>query len=267
MHRDLPQDLAQQGWHCLPQLPALLHWSEAHLQAAHACMKDPSNKHWWRYQSTWFAGVNVLANNATGAAGAKPSLPEELLSALTGYCQADTQALDQGQISAIYPGYPQADTLQSEQAHYFRQRHYAAHLDGLVPQGTGRRRFLTEQHSFILGISLTDHPANAAPLMVWPGSHQRIQAWLQTTLGTESSTKWANIDLTDEYQQIRRQILEDTEPQALYLAKGEAYVLHRHLLHGMGLWPKSIEDPRHQGRIITYFRPCWHEPENWLFGP
>ena len=267
MSPNLSQDLAQHGWHRLPPTASLLAWSKAHLASAQACMSNPKNKHWWRYQNTWFAGVNVLENDAAGAVGDKPSLPQDLLQELANYCLAETNTLDQGQVSALYPGYPQVDLQQSEAANHFRQQHYAAHLDGLVPLGPTRRRFLTEQHSFILGISLTEHPANAAPLMVWPNSHQRIQAWLKSTLEDKSPTSWDQLDLTDEYQQLRKQILDDTEPHALHLAKGEAYVVHRHLLHGMGHWPTDLADPLQQGRIIAYFRPCWHQPKDWLTAP
>ena len=267
MQQPLHQDLVQQGWCRLPKSAALLSWAEAHLDAAQTGMKAPENHQWWRYQDTWFAGVNVLPNNELGAVAGQPPLPLPLLTTLADYCQAAVGELDLGQISALFPGYPQIDPQQSVAANQFRRRHYAAHLDGLVPLGPQRRRFLTEQHSFILGISLTSHPVNAAPLMIWPGSHKRIQAWLIANLSGLPTADWDQIDLTDGYQDIRKHILADTEPQALHLAKGEAYVMHRHLLHGMGHWPNSIADPHNQGRIIVYFRPCWHQPMQWLKGP
>ena len=71
-NQDLQQDLAQQGWHRLLRSPALLNWSSAHLKTAQACMKSPDNKKWWRYQNTWFAGVNVLGNSPTCNVGDNP---------------------------------------------------------------------------------------------------------------------------------------------------------------------------------------------------
>lgn len=267
MQGPLHHNLVQQGWCRLPKSEALLSWAEALLDAAQTCMKAPENHQWWRYQDTWFAGVNALPNNKIGAVAGLPPLPWSLLTLLADYCQTSVVELDQGQISGLFPGYPQIDPQQSAAANQFRRQHYAAHLDGLVPLGPKRRRFLTEQHSFILGISLTSHPIDAAPLIVWPDSHKRIQAWLIDSLSAQPEKHWHEIDLTDGYQHIRKQILDDTEPQALHLTKGEAYVMHRHLLHGMGDWPNAIADPHSQGRIIVYFRPCWHQPIDWLTGP
>ncbi len=266
MHQRFLSDMANQGWHRLAANAALLNWSQAHLPAAQACMQATQNLQWWRYQDTWFAGVNALDNDKLGAVANNPSLPKSLLTSLANYCESPIKPLDQGQISAIFPSYPQIDPQQSTAANRFRQEHFAAHLDGLVPLGTQRRRHLTEQHSFILGISLTEHPPAAAPIMVWPGSHQRIQQWLINTLEGMPPNQWQEVDLTYAYQTLRHQILHDTQPQALHLAKGEAYVLHRHIIHGMGHWPEDLEDGHQQGRIIAYFRPCWHSPQKWLSG-
>lgn len=263
----LLQNLASQGWHRLPASKALKAWAEHHLLPAQQCLHDPKQQSWWCYSNTWFAGVNVLPNNGKGAVDGCPPLPEALLTELLAYCDASQGDMDKGQISALLPGYPQWDPQQSAAANQFRQQHFAAHLDGLVPIGTQRRRHLTEQHSFILGIGLTDHPEEAAPLMLWPGSQQRIQAWLRSRLANLPSERWAEVDLTDEYQQLRQQILMDTQPMPLPLSKGQGYLLHRHLLHGMGHWPHDIPDPQQQGRIIAYFRPCWHAPSLWLHGP
>lgn len=267
MLEKLQQDLAQKGWHRLSASEELNAWSEVHLSAAQNCMGDKQHKQWWRYQNTWFAGVNALPNDDKGAVGDKPPLPQSLRQLLADYCQTSIQAMDQGQISALFPGYPQPDPQQSKAANHFRKHHFAAHLDGLVPHGPDRRRLLTEQHSFILGISLTDHPANAAPLMVWPGSHMILQKWLIDHLGSLPESDWCTFDLTQSYQQTRQQILADIQPQAIHLDQGDAYVFHRHMLHGMGSWPPKAVDHNAQGRILAYFRPCWHQPQAWLHGP
>jgi hypothetical protein len=83
--------------------------------------------------------------------------------------------LHPAQVSVTYPGYPRQDPGESDAAHRFRRDRDAAHLDGLLPVGPEKRRFLRETHAFILGIAVTEASEGAAPLVVWEGSHRMIR--------------------------------------------------------------------------------------------
>ncbi|HCH23546.1 MAG TPA: hypothetical protein DE179_04550 [Oceanospirillaceae bacterium] len=264
MATDHYQQLALTGWAQLPASAELKAWQKHTLPIAIQRMQAPDLKQWWRYQNTWFAGVNALPNDATGAVAKGPSLPTGLLKQLTNYVDCTELALDQAQISACLPGYPQASASESSASFQYRKQRYAAHFDGLRPLGPERRRHLTEQHSFILGIPLSSHLPEAGPVMVWPGSHKLVQAWLQTELAQVPEQHWSEKDITDGYQLVRRHILETIQPEPIYAPLGGAYLIHRHALHGQGLWPKNTANVGKNGRIIAYFRPLLHTPHNWL---
>ena len=62
------------GWCAFPHDPVLADWLTATLPAARAAIAAPENQQWLRYQGTWFAGVNALPNDATGAVRGGPPL-------------------------------------------------------------------------------------------------------------------------------------------------------------------------------------------------
>ena len=258
------QQFVQQGWTQLPVSAELTAWQEQTLPTAIACMQAPEFQQWWRYQDTWFVGVNALPNDASGALANGPTLPAKLLHLLANYVGCASLELDQAQISACMPGYPKTSTDESIASFAFRTQHYAAHLDGLRPLGPQRQRHLTEQHSFILGIPLSSHLPEAGPVMVWPGSHKLVQSWLQSELSHLPAEQWQEQDLTKSYQSVRKHILETIEPVPIHVPQGGAYLIHRHTIHGQGLWPENVDNVGKQGRIIAYFRPCLHESSNWL---
>ena len=55
----------------------------------------------------------------------------------------------------------------------------AAHLDGVLPVGSDKRRMVKEPHAWIVGLSLNAADAGAAPLVVWEGSHLVMGAALR----------------------------------------------------------------------------------------
>jgi len=256
--------LALQGWGQLPVSTELEAWQNYTLPFALQRMQAPDLQQWWRYQNTWFVGVNALPNDTNGALDTGPSLPTDLLKQLTDYVACTELALDQAQISACMPGYPKACADEPAASFAFRTQYYAAHLDGLRPLGPERRRHLTEQHSLILGIPLSNHLPEAGPVMVWPGSHKLIQAWLQAEFANVPEPQWLEKDLTHGYQSVRRHILETIQPEPIYTPPGGAYIIHRHAIHGQGLWPENIANVGNNGRIIAYFRPHLHKPTDWL---
>ena len=75
------------------------------------------------------------------------------------------------------------------------------------------------------------------------------------------------MDITDAYQQQRRAILADTKPVPVPAQPGQVYLLHRHMLHGMGTWLKDDQTPVMKERTIVYFRPDMYTPKQWLHAP
>ena len=133
----------------------------------------------------------------------------------------------------------------------FRRDRDAAHVDGLIGEGHPKRRYLREPHQFILGIVLTDNPPDAAPLVVWKGSHKMMQ---QTFAAAGAPGDLDQLDLTDCYQETRRQAFSLCPRLPLTGPPGTAILLHRHLLHGVAPWAAGAGHSA-QGRMIAYFRP------------
>ena len=245
--------------------PEVACWLETAGPAALACAADPDQRaRWLRHGGTWFAGVNVLGNDAAGRVGGAPLGGAALRAAeaVTG-----PLPLDPGQVSVTYPGYPRQDAGESDAAHRFRARRDAAHLDGLLPVGPDRRRMLKEPHGWILGLPVTDCGAGAAPLVVWKGSHAVMRARIGAALRDHPQESWSEVDLTEAYHAARREVFETCPRVELSARPGAALLLHRLVLHGVAPWAEGAEAPA-EGRAIVYFRP--HLPggmRDWLSLP
>ena len=204
-----------------------------------------------RHGNTWFVGVDALPNAADGSIDGVP---------LGGAWQKHVDLPAKwhpAQISIVYPGYPQRDPIESEANHSFRIKRFAAHVDGLLPEGPKRRRFLREPHAFILGLPL--NVSTSAPLMVWPGSQVIMGAAFGELAGAPDLMQ---VDLTEVYQAARRRVFEQIEPEPIVAQPGQAVLLHRHLLHGVAPWGKGGTASQ-EGRMIAYFRPQFSVLE-WL---
>ncbi|MEM6391137.1 MAG: hypothetical protein AAF825_14945, partial [Pseudomonadota bacterium] len=154
------------GW-ALFEDPALTPWVEAVRPVACEIAADEAQQRaWLRHGGTWFAGVNALPNDARGAVSGEAALTGAAIEFAAALHGAEP-AWDAGQISVVYPGYPQKDASESDAAHRFRRNRDAAHVDGLLPVGPARRRKMQEPHSFVLGIPLTACSAGASPMVVW----------------------------------------------------------------------------------------------------
>lgn len=242
--------MTEAGYQVFAPTPESVAWAEAALHVAEAILADEALKaQWLRHGKTWFVGVDVLPNDAIGAVDGVP-----LRGAWQDHAPAGF-ALHPAQISAMYPGYPQQDPEETDGNHRFRRNRHAAHVDGLLPIGEKRRRYLKEPHAFILGLPLTD--IEASPLMVWPGSHLVMGRALIEAIGNAPPDQ---VDLTDAYQAARRVVFETIEPVALQAPKGGAFLLHRHLLHGVAPWTGAETAPR----IHAYFRPQFDDSREWL---
>lgn len=245
--------LGPEGFRLYPYDPLLGDWARAALAAMRAEPLDPSQM---RHGQTWFVGVDALNNAPDGSIGGVP---------LAGAWQSDVALPRQwhrAQVSILYPGYPRQDGDESDAAHRYRIKRFAAHVDGLLPVGPKRRRFLREPHAFILGLPLNDVPA--APLMVWPGS-QRIMA--EAFRAALSGPEPRQVDLTEIYQAARRRVFDQIAPRPVSMLPGQAVLLHRHLLHGVAPW-SAAEAPVPEGRIIAYFRPEYEVNSiDWVVNP
>lgn len=214
-----------------------------------------------RHGRTWCVGVDALDNDALGRVCGGPPLGGAAFAQAAEMTQISM--LHRAQISVTYPGYPRQDPGESCAAHRFRRDRDAAHLDGLLPIGPEKRRFLREPHAWILGIPLTQADALAAPLVVFEGSHRIIrEAFAQGFDGIDPRA-WAQIDVTDIYKAARMQVFADCARVEVPLAPGQTVLVHRMAIHGVAPWAQGAQ-AEDAGRAIAYFRPCFDSVGDWL---
>ena len=245
-------DLLQDGWQSFPGDPALLDWVAAALPRARAAVADPAQRAAGLVcEGTWFVGVDALDNDIDGSVGGVPlcGAARDLADA-----QFGPLPLHRAQVSVIWPGYPRPRDGESEAAFRFRQRRDGAHLDGLLPEGPDRRRFFREPHAWILGLPLNSCGAGASPLVVWRGSHHILRRALLRACDGHPPEVWGDLDLTEAYTAARAEIFTTCERVELQAAPGQAYLLHRLVLHGVAPWAEGAVAPA-DGRMVSYFRP------------
>ena len=239
---------AQAGFVVFDHDPRVLDW-------AHAALASGFDLGPWRHGGTWAVGLDALHNAPDGSVGGVP---------LAGPWDAlftAPEAWHRAQLSTTRPGYPGRDPDESDAAHRFRRDRDAAHVDGLLPVGPDRRRFLREPHAFILGLPLT--PAAVSPLVVWPGSHRIMGDAFARAFAGAAPDGFDRIDLTETYQAARRACLSACQRTTVPLMPGQAVLLHRHLLHGVAPWEADAGQPQ---RIVAYFRPQT-TPAAWVGQP
>lgn len=248
----------EKGWCRFARDPQIAAWAAHALPHAIATTTAPENASWLRCGGTWFAGVNALDNDETGRV-AGGDLP--LAGAAIDFV-ADTLGLtaprdfhwDRGQASICYPGYPKPMDGESPAAFQYRRNRDAAHLDGVHPVGSAKRRHLMEPHAFVLGIPLTTTSADASPLVVWEGSHELIRTALLARYDGIPPDSWADEDVTEAYQKVRREVFENCPRVVVHAVPGESYLIHRLTIHGVSPWADGAAAPD-EGRVIAYFRP------------
>lgn len=243
-------DFLDKGWIRFPHDPAIADWVAHALPAALQSISDPKHAEWLDCEGTWFIGVDALPNDPQGRVGGSGALSgqvAELARQLYGELP-----LHKGQVSVIYPGYPRPRKGEGEAAARYRRNRDAAHVDGLLPTGPDRRRKIVEPHAWIMGIPLNEVPQDAAPMVLWEGSHNILQAAFRRALAGHPRDRLHEVDVTDIYQSTRKKVFETCPRIELPARPGEAYLLHRHCLHGVAPW--SAGDAP-DGRMIAYFRP------------
>jgi hypothetical protein len=260
----------ERGWCAFDTDPALAAWVEAARPVAEAALHDPELRaRWLRCGGTWFAGVNVLPNDADGAVPGwnVPPLTGAAVDFIGQVLDLGSIAWDKAQVSVCFPGYPQPWDGESASAFRFRRDRDAAHVDGLRRSEPGRRRKLGETHAFILGIPLTETLPDAAPFTVYEGSHELMRRAFQARFAGIAPAYWAAEDVTDAYVTARRKAFEICTRVPVHANPGQAYLAHRFALHGVAPWGTS---PETGPRMIVYFRPelkAGQGPEWWLKQP
>ncbi|MEM7318862.1 MAG: hypothetical protein AAF408_07550, partial [Pseudomonadota bacterium] len=225
------------GWIRFDADPELVAWVDHALPAARAAVRDPALAHWLDCEGTWFVGVDALDNDPQGRVGASAPLSGQAMDFITAHL--GVLPLHKGQVSVTYPGYPRPRHGETEAAFGYRLRRDAAHVDGLKPVGPDRRRIIDEPHAWVLGLPLTHTSPEAAPMVVWEGSHKLVGAALADALNGHSPDDLNNVDVTDAYQAVRRRVFAECPRITVPARPGEAYVLHRHLLHGVAPWDEN----------------------------
>lgn len=228
---------------------AVAAWAQSARAVALDILKSDEER---RHGRTWFVGVDALPNKADGSISGVP-----LAGAWLDHV-ARPRNWHAAQLSVVFPGYPRQDPGESDAAHRFRRNRDAAHVDGLLPVGAARRRFLLEPHGFIAGLPLND--VAASPLVVWKDSHLMMRNAFTRAFAGIARSKWASQDVTETYQETRRQCFDTCARVEIQAKPGQVILLDRHLLHGVAPWDPAIDADM---RMIAYFRPQI-AAEGWL---
>lgn len=243
--------IKQDGVRTYAASPESRAWAKAAYDRAKeiaACPKAQARN--LRFGGTWFVGVDALPNAVDGSVEGVP---------LKGPWEQDlpfSLPLHRAQLSIIYPGYPQQDSGQSEANHGYRITRRAAHVDGLLPIGPDRRRFVREFHGYVLGVHLNRCPSS--PTVVWKGSHIIMRRAFREAIGGQDIS---DTDLTAAYHAARNLVFGTCEMVALRGEAGAAFLLDRFALHGTEVWEGTADA---EGRMVAFFRPQLDHASDWL---
>jgi len=241
------------GWVGFGFDPGVRDWADHARRAGRTALNDPRLAHWHVCQGTWFVGVDALDNDAVGRVAGSGPLGGPAVQFITAHL-GGMPALHKGQVSVVWPGYPRPRDGEDGPSFRYRLKRDAAHLDGVKPVGPDRRRRIEEPHAFILGLPLTKTDPGAAPLVVWEGSHRIMRRALTAALTGHDPSEWGQVDVTEAYTQARREVFETCPRVVVHALPGEAYLLHRLVLHGVAPWEEGA-NAGPDGRMIAYFRP------------
>ncbi len=261
---DRVDEFLANGWCRFPFDPSLLSWIDAIRPAAQSCTSAPENAQWQRCGGTWFVGVNALPNAPDGSVDRGRPLSGAAIEFIRRdlgprHFEPDFE-WDRAQVSVVYPGYPERMTTETDAAFDYRRHRDAAHIDGVLPEGPNRRRFLRKYHRFILGIPLVTIDRDRSPMVVWEGSHKLVRRTFLERFSGMQQTEWEREDITNLYREMRQQIFASCTRIEISAKPGEAWLVHRHTLHGIAPWSGPDTGPR----MIVYFRPEFGSAQAWL---
>lgn len=257
------QEYLDNGYIHFERDESVLAWVESSITTARLAVADKENQHWFRYGNTWFVGVNVLNNDENGRVSGGPPLLGKAVGFIESFSTTRKLSLDRAQISVCYEGYPQPSSLETDAAYGYRLRRDAAHVDGIMREG--KDRYLVEYHHYIFALPMVECSHDAAPFVVWRGSHRIIQKALIAYLADYPSEQWRSVPISEVYNQARKEVFASCDRIEFDLNPGQAFVGHRHLLHGTAPWGASAEAGP-DGRMICFFRPENLPLEQWVLG-
>ncbi|MEY8801075.1 hypothetical protein AB9K35_12245 [Leisingera sp. XS_AS12] len=241
------------GWLRFGYDPQLAAWAEHALPYGVAALDDPACADWFQCERTWFIGVDALPNDTTGRLPDGPPLAGEALRFIADH-HGPLPSLHRAQVSSVFPGYPRPRPGEGEAAFRYRVKRDAAHVDGVKMYGDHRRRKVEEPHAWVLGIPLNESSPDAAPLVIWEGSHKIMRRAFAAAFDGVSLAAWADVDVTDAYTAARAEVFETCPRITVHAKPGESYLMHRLCLHGVAPWGEGASAPE-EGRMIAYFRP------------
>ncbi len=254
------------GWAVFSPEEAVLDWVHHARKDALRAINDPALAEWHQCEGTWFVGLDVLNNDRQGRVAGSAALSGAAVDFVSLHC-GDWPELHKAQVSGVFPGYPRPRTGETEAGFRYRVKRDAAHVDGIIGKGDPKRRFVEEPHAFILGLPLTEADQQAAPLVVWEGSHKLMRAALRQAMETSDGAELGAVDVTEAYQQARREVFESCARVVVHGPPGSAILVHRLALHGVAPWAQgAMAEP--EGRLIAYFRPPMPGGvQQWLNAP
>ena len=91
-------------------------------------------------------------------------------------------------------------------------------------------------------------------MVVWEGSHRILGSAFAQAFEGVAPEMMNKVDVTEIYQAARKQVFETCARIELPARPGEAYLLHRHSLHGVAPWGENAQAGP-DGRMVAYFRP------------
>jgi len=253
MDQVMKTEFFEKGWGVFAPETATLDWVRYALSDAIDALRNPAFSPLYQCENTWFVGLDVLSNDVQGRVAGSAPLSGAAVNFIADTC-GGWPALHRGQVSGVFPGYPRPRAGETEAGFRYRANRDAAHVDGVLGVGTPKRRFVQEPHAFILGLPLTRADRDAAPLVVWEGSHAVMQDAFRRAFATAQTTDLSEIDVTDAYQSARREVFETCPRVVVHAPPGAAIVVHRLALHGVAPWSNGATAER-TGRLIAYFRP------------
>jgi len=233
--------------------PELADWAAHARVAGTAAAKAPELARWLQCGGTWFVGVDALPNDDKGRVGGSGPLAGQAADAVE-RLYGPMPPLHRAQVSVTYPGYPRPRSGEGQAAFRYRLNRDAAHVDGVRAMNPQRRRRIDEPHAWLLGVALSECSPDAAPLVVWKGSHTLMRAALRRAVAGHEPHNWHKVDVTETYQAARRAVFETCQRVELPMQPGQAVLLHRLALHGVAPWASGATAAP-EGRMIAYFRP------------
>ena len=247
----LLDDFLTRGWVRFPADDRIAAWARHAAPAGAAAAGDPAHAQWMDCENTWYIGVDALPNDADGQLPGGPPLEGAPLDFIARHL-GPVPPLHKAQLSVVYPGYPRPRAGESEAAFRYRAKRDAAHVDGVKMFTEGRRRRVEEPHAWVLGLPLNDAEPEAAPLVVWEGSHEVMRRAFAAAFDGLPPQDWPQADVTEAYTAARKEVFETCKRVTVHARPGEAYLMHRLVLHGVAPWAEAPAE----GRMIAYFRPC-----------